>query len=212
MFLLTGAFLYSKKRFQSSLYVSLFIFLTISAMGYLFVALSKSVDEALTATKISYIGAQFVPIVMLLILSKFVKFKYHNILLAICVTLAVVFFFITTLSISYSDLYYKSVELRQEYGVSYLVKVYGPLHIFAIAYSILFMVLMVSFFIFAFVKTRQISYKNSIILVTVVVVTTLFSYLPKILPSSFDIVPLSYTKAKTLHTAEHSLHHIHQWI
>ncbi len=117
-------FLINKKKYQSSLYVAMYLILAISTMGYLFIAISRNVDEALISTKVSYFGGQFLPPIMILVLSKFIKFKYHNVVLPISIFFGIVFFFITTYCISYTDLYYKSVTLETAFGVSYLIKVY----------------------------------------------------------------------------------------
>ena len=185
-------YLYQNKLNSNSIYTFIYLILSFSAFGFMEIALSKNVEEALLATKIAYLGGQFLPPILLILLTNLVNLKHQKIIAISCMVIALSYFAITTIFIGNSDLYYQNVEFYTENGVSYLVKDYGKLYIISKIYIIFFLVLMVSLIIFAVKHLKRFSYKNLILLSSIFIVTTVFSLFSKAFSKSIDLMPCAY--------------------
>ena len=95
--------------------------------GYLCLSLSTTLEWALWANRLSYLGSVFLPLSMLMIIMNVTKLKYKKWLLFILFPITV-FVFLVAASPGYLDIYYKSAELIKIDGVSVLYKEYGPWH------------------------------------------------------------------------------------
>ena len=76
-------------------------------IGYLSLAISKNLEEALLANRISYLGSVFLPMSMLMLILEACNFKYKRWfpLLLICIAIPI---FLIAASPGYLDIYYKS--------------------------------------------------------------------------------------------------------
>ena len=95
--------------------------------GYFCLSISRSIEEALLANRISYLGAVFLPLFMLLIIMEECRIKCTKLILAVLISISVTVFFIAATP-GYGTLYYKDVTLIFVNGGAKLVKTYGPLH------------------------------------------------------------------------------------
>lgn len=115
-----------KKQNEPWLFV-LYVLVCVVNLGYLLLALSKTVEFALFANKIAYFGQVFLPMCMFMLISKLSGFNYKKWVKYVLLGVAMVMFALV-LTTGHLDWYYKSVELIQEDGASKLVKEYGFLH------------------------------------------------------------------------------------
>ena len=109
------------------IFVLLFTAVFIVNVGYVFLASSTVVSEALLANRISYLGAVFLPLFMLLIIMDVVNVRFYPIAIVAMICCSVVIYFIAA-SPGYSTLYYEDVKLVFVNGGAKLIKNYGPLH------------------------------------------------------------------------------------
>jgi len=108
--------------------VMMAIVMAISNIGYLAVALSTNLDEAILANKVGYVGGCFVAPLMLLCICSVCNLKLGK-LLQFVVFFASFVVYVMVLFIGYSDFYYKEAFLRTVGGVSALGQEYGPGHV-----------------------------------------------------------------------------------
>ena len=114
----------TKREFWLSL---LYICVTVVNLGYLLLSASKTVEFAIFANDVAYLGSVFLSLCMLLTIVKLCGFEVKKGHVIVCVTLgAVMFAIIATVGIL--PWYYKSVSLTFIDGSAKLVKEYGPLH------------------------------------------------------------------------------------
>ena len=99
----------------------LFICIAVVNAGYFSLAVSSTIEEALLANRISYLGSVFLPISMLMVMLDLIKIKYEKWFSSILVSIGSVVFFIAA-SPGYLDIYYKEVTLITVNGVSSLDK------------------------------------------------------------------------------------------
>lgn len=185
-------FVATKRKTESSLFIAMYLLMVFSSIGYLYLGISKTTEEALLATKILYIGAEFIPFVMLAILSRYIEFKQHKIVMGVGYILAFVYFTLITIFVKDGGIFYKSASIASLNGSSYLVKEYGPLHIFTYIYSILYILALIGLFAYAFTKLKKFSYKNLLLIVSIVLVVMIFSFISKIISPAYDLMPYGY--------------------
>ena len=130
-----------KKKDEPWLLV-LFICIATVNLGYLLTSLSKTVDFALWANKIAYLGQVFVPMCMFMLISKLCGFTYKKWLMGVLIGLAVLMFAIV-FTTSWLDWYYVSATIEYENGGAYLVKEYGVLHPTNLIYVVSYFVAMI---------------------------------------------------------------------
>ena len=121
--LLLGYFFIIKKK-EPWFYV-LFTSVPVVNIGYLILSVSDTLDMALWANRIAYLGSVFLPLSMLMTILKISKLNYKKWVPAALLGISVLVFFIAA-SPGYLDIYYKSVTLETVGGVSVLNKEYGP--------------------------------------------------------------------------------------
>lgn len=108
-------------------FVLLFASVLVVNTGYLALSLSGTLNAALWANRLSYLGSVFLPLSMLMIILNTCRLKYGKNLPKVLIGLSAVIFLIAA-SPGILDVYYKEVSLTVINGTTVLEKVYGPLH------------------------------------------------------------------------------------
>ena len=121
----------------------LFLSVCVVNLGYLLLSLSKTVEFALTANKITYFGQVLVPFCMFMIISGLCGFSFKKRTKYLLIAAAIVMFSMV-LTTGHLDWYYRSVELVEADGAAKLIKEYGFLHptnlIYVLAYFVAMLV------------------------------------------------------------------------
>ena len=78
--------------------------------GYLMSSMSTTVSEALMANRISYLGAGFLPLLMLLIIMDVCRIKQNRFIITMLIAISIIIFLIAA-SPGYSTVNYKEVNL-----------------------------------------------------------------------------------------------------
>lgn len=108
-------------------FILLFASVLIVNTGYLALSLSGTLNAALWANRLSYLGSVFLPLSMLMIILNTCRLKYEKYLPKVLLGVSTVIFLIAA-SPGILDIYYKEVSLTVVNGTTVLEKVYGPLH------------------------------------------------------------------------------------
>lgn len=169
------------------LYVSVFIVNT----GYFALSISGTLEEALLANRIAYLGSVFLPLCMLRIIMNVCKIKYKKWLVCLLVCISTIVFLMAA-SGGYIDLYYKEVSLTFVDGAARLVKTYGPLHSVYYVYLFSFLAVMVATILYAVMKKRVFDSKHAILLVFVVLGNILIWFIEQLIDVDFEFLSISY--------------------
>jgi len=173
------------------LFVLLFSSVFVVNSGYYLLSVSKNLDSALWANRISYLGSVFLPMLMFLIIMKVCRINYKKRLLGVLSGISI-FVFLIAASPGYLDIYYKSVSLININGVSALEKVYGPLHSIYLFYLLFYFGSMVAVIIYSGVERKIEKSTHAVILagsVFINICVWLFEQLVKI---DFELLSVSY--------------------
>ncbi len=177
---------------------ALFFFgVLIANLGYLALALSQNVREAILANKITYIGA-ILPMLILLTFSDFCKTKPPRWLIGGLLIFSIVVFLLT-FTIGYNNMYYEEVYLLKYRDVSYLGKTYGPWHNL---YSILLYTDMAASTIVvvrAFLKQKNVATRTMLILLAGLLVTASVYFVERAMGIPVDLVPMAYVVVESIY-------------
>ena len=124
-------------------FVLLFSSVAIVNTGYWALALSQTLEAALWANRLSYLGSVFLPMSMMMILLNTTGLQYKRWLSAALAGLGAVVFVVAA-SPGYLDIYYKSVSITTAGGITVLQKEYGPWHCLYMVYLFLYFAAMIA--------------------------------------------------------------------
>lgn len=155
----------SSKR-TTSYYTTMFHVMTIQIAGHLFLATSTTVEEAILANKIAYVGAVFVPLLFFLGELTICNIQISKVLrLSLFAFSSVVFGFAATTG--QSDIFYKSITLVQRNGMTDFVAEFGPMHILFNIMLTMYLVSGIAVLIYSLAKKRNFSHRNLLGLVAI---------------------------------------------
>lgn len=187
--MLLGYFCVVKKK-EAWLTV-LFSSVAVVNAGYFCLASSKTLEEALLANRISYIGSAFIPLSMLMIMLDLVKIKYKKWIPWILIFIGTAVFVIAA-SPGYLDIYYKEVSLVTIGGASALDKVYGPLHFVYLLYLLFYFGTMIGVAVYATIKRKMDYTARIIVLISAFSVNIGVWFIEQIVKIDFELLSVSY--------------------
>lgn len=187
--LLVGyCFLIKKKEIW---FLLLFASIFIVNIGYFSLAISQTLEEALLANRISYLGSVFLPMSMLMIILNNTDLNTKRWLPFLLLGISIFVFFVAA-SPGYLDIYYKEVSLEIVNGVTTLNKIYGPWHNLYYAYLLFYFATMVTTIIHASYKKRLSSRTHAILLLCAVLVNIGVWFLEQSVKINFEFLSVSY--------------------
>ena len=172
-------------------YLLLFASVLVVNIGYFALAISRSLDEALLANRLAYLGSVFLPLSMWMIILKATHIRYAKWLSGLLLGVAVVVLLIAA-SPGYLPFYYREVTFEKVNGVSTLVKVYGPLHIVYLIYLLGYFAAMVATIVHATVEDKIDSLVYATILAVAVFVNIGVWMIEQLVRIDFEILSVSY--------------------
>ncbi|MBR4862365.1 MAG: hypothetical protein IKU09_09205, partial [Firmicutes bacterium] len=171
--------------------ILLFASVFIVNAGYFALSISRTLEEALLANRISYLGSVFLPLAMEMIILNTTKLKYKKWLpgILICISLVV---FLVAASPGYLDLYYQEVSLETVNGSTILDKVYGPWHMLYPVFLASYFASMVITIVIAGLKRKLESPVHAAIIAAAVFVNIGVWSLNQFVSFDFEFLAVSY--------------------
>ncbi len=163
----------------------------ISCFGRYLLSISETLELALVANNMIYVGGCFTAPIVVLIVVQCCNFKLHKALKFFLLGFATLIFGFS-LTIGHSNIYYNSVTLSYKDGYHYLIKDYGPLHKL---YPVLMLMCaaMLLYYVVIAIKNRNIISYRIVITVTVSSIVIMSIYiLERVLHSTIEWIALGY--------------------
>ena len=193
--LLIGYLLWEKKKEQT------FIFLTgcVAAVncGYFLLAVSGSLPVAMIANGISYFGAAYSMLAMLMIIWDVCQMKKSRWIKGVFVGISTAAFALAA-SGDWLGLYYRSVDIVTVNGMTKLVKEYGPLHVLYTVYLISYVLVMVAVIYDASRKKRLTSFKYTMLLLAAVLLNIGVWAVEQGFNEDFEFLSVSYVVTEVI--------------
>ena len=169
----------------------LFLCVLVVTLGYFLLSISKTLEFALWANKITYLGQVFVPLCMFMIVSKLCGYVYKKWVLGVLIGLAVIMYAIV-FTTGWLDWYYTSVTLKFEKFSTCLVKEYGVLYPVNLVYVLIYLVAMLGICITSLVKKKNESQKLAGFMLAIVLGNVAIWIVEKISTWNFEMLAISY--------------------
>lgn len=182
-----------KENWLIWLYFSVFV----ANLGYFTLSISKTLEEALLANRLAYLGCVFLPLFMMMTIMKVCKVKCSKVILGILITVSFIVFLIAA-SQGYLDCYYKSVSLEFVNGTAKLVKEYGPLHSLYFVYLFAYLLGMLGVILYSAISKRVKSAKHAGLLVVVVCFNICIWLIEQLINWDFEFLSISYIASELL--------------
>ena len=176
-----------KENWLLWLYFSVFV----ANLGYFTLSISTTLEEALLANRLAYLGCVFLPLFMLMTILKVCKLECRKLWRTILITVSTVTFFIAA-SQGYLPWYYKEVAFTRMDGAVKLAKVYGPLHVWYFVYLFAYFALMIGVICYATGRKKIATYKQAGLLVVVVFLNIAIWLVEQFVHWEFEFLAVSY--------------------
>lgn len=184
-----------RKRFSVFLTLN-FSFIPIVNLGYYILASSQTVPEAILGIKISYLGGYahiFIMYAIFNLCNLNIKKSIKLILLGIST-----FFFLSSLSIGSSSIFYKSISGEIVGNNLILHKEYGILHTLYYIQILIYMVITICDTIYAFRKKNDVSRCNLRYMLACEAIPVLTFFIGRLFHLKVDLLPLSYVLSEAV--------------
>lgn len=159
--------------------------------GYWYLALSHTLDHALMANRIAYLGSVLLPLSMFMIILKVTNTTYKKWLPGMLFAISGLVFLVAA-SPGILDVYYKEVSFAVVNGVTTLDKVYGPLHPLYLFFLLVYFSVMVAAIIKSAVKKTIDTTTHAIILAVAVFVNIGVWLIEQLANIEFEMLSVSY--------------------
>lgn len=159
--------------------------------GYFALAISKTLEEALLANRIAYLGSVFLPLCMLMTIAGVCRIRFRRWISGILL-LAGVLVFLLAASPGYLDWYYQDAALVFVNGMAKLEKVYGPLHVVYLIYLLACFAMMLAVILRAIAKKKGSSYRYAFVLLAIVFLNIAIWFVEQLIYWEFELLSVSY--------------------
>ena len=196
--LLTGVYLFMwHKHFDVHITV-VFVLVPVVCLGYVLLAHSTVLPEALAANKIIYMGGCYLQLIVLLIVCSQCNIRLGRVgrilkTLAFAVSTVV---FVYVLNPMRSGDFYRHVELDMQNGFPVLRKEYGWMHTVFQVMLIIYFILSISIILYAFARKNQISRKILALLFFPESLALIAFFLGKKIAGGVELLPAAYVIAQ----------------
>ena len=143
------------------------------------------------ANRISYFGAVFLLLFMLMIILDLCGIRYRKVFFGVFLGISILIF-LSAASGGYLDLYYKEVHWEIVDGIVTLDKVYGPLHVLYPVYLFSYFGMMVGTILFSVIRKGVSSYKYAAIMAVLVMGNLLVWLVEQLIHLHFEFLSVSY--------------------
>jgi DNA-binding CsgD family transcriptional regulator len=169
----------------------LYVCVTIVNVGYFLLSISKTIEFAIFANDVAYLGSIFLSMSMLLTIVKLCGFEVQKKLVIVLIALGAAMFVIVATS-GILPWYYKEISLVFVDGAAKLEKVYGVLHPTYLVYLLAYFATMVVCIIQSIHKKMIASQRYAALLAAIVFGNIAVWLVEKFIPWNFEFLSVSY--------------------
>lgn len=181
----------------SSFYILLFCAVAVENLGYMQMATATDIKLAIYANQVVYVGASTIPFFLLMCLADLCKIKIGK-GVEFLLFVASSFLFLMASSVGVTPWYYSDVELVTDGGVSYLAKTNGSAHMVFLIYLAGVFIAGLWFVIKSFQNRKVVSYKTSVALLVLMLITILIYIVEKAIGLHVELLPFAFVNSEVI--------------
>ena len=187
--LLVGYFVLVRKK--EPWLLLLYICVTVVNVGYFLLSVSKTIEFAIFANDVAYLGSVVLSTSMLLTITKLCGFEIRTKLVVSLLMIGALMFLIVA-TVGILPWYYKEVELVFVDGAAKLKKVYGVLHPMYLVYLVSYFTAMVACIVQSIRKKLIASQRHATLIAAIVFGNIAVWFVEKFIPWDFEFLSVSY--------------------
>ena len=192
---LTLAYVFIWHRHFDVHFTLMFTFIPISNLGFLLLAISTNLSEAVIANDITYLGGCFLMLfIMMCILDQCnMKLPKATRVSFFMITFAI---YASVLTAGWMPYFYTALDFKQEKGAGVLIKSYGFMHtLFYVMLGVYFLISIWAL-VYSYKKKNDVSNKTIALMAIPEGISLLAYTVGKMIPFSVNLVPVSYLFAQ----------------
>jgi len=168
----------------------LFVLVPISNLGSFLLVHSSTLEAALVANKVVYIGACYLQLILMLAVFSLCRIKLNRWVRTGLVLLSTVVY-LSALTMGESTLFYEEVSFSRVDGVGVLHKQYGVMHTVFIIMVVMYFAMSLTAIMYSYFRKNQVS-RNTIYLLFLTELVAMVSFFGGRLVSSIELLPAAY--------------------
>lgn len=175
----------------NTLFVILTLIMAMANFGYLSLALSETVEEALYANKISYLGGCFISPVLFFLILRVCNYKIPSWLKFLLSGISF-FVYLLVLSTGFTTIYYENQWIGKYFDSTILIQENGPLYYSFTITLVCYLLMNLSLLVYVVFKDKNVSKKPLIILITLELLNVLMFFIGRLILPEFEFMPAIY--------------------
>jgi len=169
----------------------LFVLVPVASLGQVLFAHAPTLEAALVANKVVYIGACYLQLILMLAVFSLCRIKLNRWIRTGLVLLSTVVY-LSSLTIDFSPLFYESVSFRLVNGVAVLDKQYGIMHTVFYVMVIAYIEMSISAIVYSYFRKNQVPRTTIYLLFLTELVAMISFFGGRMLPGAPELLPLAY--------------------
>ena len=196
--ILTGCYALKWKKHDDIHITLIFVLIPISNLSNLLMANARTLEAALVANSVYYIGGCFLQLVILLGILSLCRIRLNRVLRMLMLLLSSLVFF-ASLTAGRRRWFYSEAAFEQVNGIGLLRKEYGPLH--TVFYVMIFLYFFISMgaIVYSFLRKNQVSRKILGLLFMPEAVCMAAFFLGRRLIPEIELIPAAYVFAQAVY-------------
>ena len=191
LFLSLIYFLLVRKKYDEPWMLVFCISVSVVNLGYTLIAISNTVEFALFANKIAYLGQVTLPLCMFMMISGRCGYRYKNWVIVTLIFAAALMYAII-FTTGYLDWYYTSATIEKIAGATVLRKEYGVLHPTNLIYVLAYFIAMITVLCISFRKNKGASQTHATGMLIIVFGNIGMWLVQKVVPWEFELLSITY--------------------
>ena len=176
----------------------MFITIPIANLGYVFLIRSQSLESAITANNIIYLGGCYLMLFIMLSVLSLCRIRMKR-----PVTVGLMIFttlvYLSVITSGDLPLFYKSVSYVNENGVPHIEKEYGVMHTVFYIMVLLYFMMSIAAIVYSYFKKKDVSRKIIFLMLLSEFIGIMSYFSGKNIFGTIELVPLSYVMAQVMY-------------
>lgn len=187
----SGIYVWKWHKHFDIYYAVIYMLVPFLNAGYLLVSVAKDVGEALTATKITYLGGCY--LLLLIMMSAFSLCRIRlprwlSFTLIVCSTVV----YASVLTAGHLDIFYRNAGIDTSDGFTTVVKAYGPMHSAFYALIILYLAITTAVTLYGLCRKKEAPVKSLLLLLFLDIMSVFVFFFGKKFSGRLELIPAAY--------------------
>ncbi len=187
------------KHFDANITI-MAVLIPVTCLASLFIAKSQTIEEALVGLKLTYIGGCFVLLAAMFLIFTICGVNINPWIRVTCLLISSGIY-ITSLTIGYSDIFYKTIpQLAFSDGIAYITgKQYGIMHTLFYVMVICYYLATIAVLVYCFFRKKQVSRKILFLIVLSVTIAMVGFFGGRLFTKKIELLPATYNLGMILY-------------